>query len=160
MNGSDGTSYIARYGIIKQPIYFSVCSGPLCLRKSLIFFLNKFIHTPRDLDKDIQFTMKLFVSAPFYRSLIYDPFRKYYYRIADHEMPITKEDGTLPLFTEKFWSFIVLDENFNHLGEFKFAIKDYVPLIFPTEKGIFLIKNVDNNKMTYENLHLYKISNN
>lgn len=57
-----------------------------------------------------------FYSNPSYRSVIYDKYRKHYYRIA----LLPKKEGMGNLYNQQPTILIVLDENLDYIGEYKF----------------------------------------
>jgi len=86
---------------------------------------------------------KHFVTNPSYESIIYDKYRKVYYRIASH--PVNME-----LFKKGEWakqfSIIILDENFKWLGETLIPKYSHSSIeFFVTPKGLHLKKYVPDN---------------
>lgn len=74
-----------------------------------------------------------------YNNLIYNPFRKEYYRFYQTEMPDKKDDGTFTTAEDMKIGVFVLSKNFEPIGDYIFSNEDkfYVGHnnIIPTDKG-------------------------
>ncbi len=95
-------------------------------------YVNKIGHVPNDKLRNIAFVSDYQSEEPKYLGIYYDRFLNRYYRKVrvsrNREHP---EDG--------LWSIIVLDENFEVLGEVLIKNSDYShTLLIPTENGIYL----------------------
>lgn len=123
-------------------------------------YIDSFYTTPLAKKLDIQYTMIAYITAPFYKKIVFDKYRNLYYRIADHALPIENDNGKLPLLRNKSWSLIVLDSNFHKLNEFVFSYGDYLPDIMPIKSGLLMAKGIPNEKTKVTNslnLDLYEI---
>ncbi len=81
------------------------------------------------------------VTEPRNISIIYDPYRKYYYRIVAHGIEFEKEDGmTVNTIFDKPWSLIIMDKNFKILDEIIFDNKKFLPVAFPAADGLLIRK--------------------
>ncbi len=77
-----------------------------------------------------------------YRQIIFDSYRKLYYRLVTHPLDETINKAFIPNIDEQKFSIIVLDENFNFIKEVVFPSKSYSPFnVYVGEKGIILMKN-------------------
>lgn len=91
-----------------------------------------------------------FATHPSYSSVIYDPYRKYYYRFA--QLPLRKEEFKS---RPKRISVVILDENFNWLGETILPDHTFDHYIyFVTEEGLHI-----NRYVGQEDLATYTIYN-
>lgn len=61
-----------------------------------------------------------------YGMLLYDPYRKFYYRVAIHSQPAYQENGRKNTNRDNPWSLIILDVNLNVIGEQLFEKSRYV----------------------------------
>ena len=82
--------------------------------------------------------------APFYGNLIHDPYRNLYYRFAHPEVEL--EDGpdymSLTVHGRKKFSIIILDENYNVIGETLFPEWVYCPtVLFVHRDGLYICNN-------------------
>lgn len=117
-------------------------------------FLNDFITTPENLIFDIQHTMKLYITAPYYREVIYDRYRNLYYRVADIETDKIKENGKQQLYSDKNWSLIILNDKFNIINEIQFCNKTNLASILPVKEGLLIINSTRKDKLV---LDLYEV---
>ena len=85
--------------------------------------------------------MKYFIETPLYGSIIWDKYRKVYYRFAHSGIPYTSPDTGLPQSDEnKVTSIIILDEDFEVIGEtllqptYKYFVRDW----FLSKEGLFI----------------------
>ncbi|EPA00044.1 hypothetical protein A33Q_0212 [Indibacter alkaliphilus LW1] len=77
-----------------------------------------------------------------YRQIIFDPYRKLYYRMVTHPLEDPKNKTFIPYIDEQQFSIIVFDKDFNFKKEVLFPSKSYSPFnFFVSEKGIILMKN-------------------
>ncbi|WP_215225121.1 DUF4221 family protein [Echinicola shivajiensis] len=101
-----------------------------------------------------------FYASPHYGSLLYDPYRKVFYRFCYPKVEVENEEQALKLrrYPEGF-SIMVLDEDLNILGETLFAKGKYYPNnAFITEEGLYLsINHADNprNREDYLSFDLF-----
>lgn len=96
---------------------------------------------PRRLPKDFLSVVKKTCEMPSYGNILYDKFRRVYYRFAYPETDLENGLNYLKILHsgKKEFSIIILDEEFNILGETKFPPFTYVPHIcFINEDGLFL----------------------
>jgi hypothetical protein len=117
-------------------------------------FLNEFITTPDNLLLDIQHTMKLYITAPYYREVIYDRYRNLYYRVADIENDKIKDNGKQQLFSDKNWGLIILNDKFNIINEIQFSNKTNLAGILPVKEGLLIINSTRKDKLV---LDLYEV---
>ncbi len=83
-------------------------------------------------------------NQPSYSTIIYDPYRKCYYRIAEHPVAITEE------FYRKPFSIILLDEELNWMGEYMVPDKRHSEnRFFLTEAGLYINKFIEEHNMNY-----------
>lgn len=92
-----------------------------------------------DLFKNIQIQGKL----PHYSHLIYDKYRKVFYRFA-----LMPDDNIKPFSTNPHQSFsiVILNKNYEIIGETKFPGNTYTyQLCFVAQKGLYISENNENN---------------
>ena len=95
-------------------------------------YVNKIGHVPNDKLMNLAFVSDYQNEEPKYLKIYYDRFlNRYYRKVRVSYNREHREDG--------LWSIIVLDENFEKLGEVLIKNSDYSPwLLIPTEKGVYL----------------------
>lgn len=106
---------------------------------------------PDDSIGNIAFTMRYLVTVPRYGKVLYDPYRKIYYRVAYHASGYYSDDGTTtrrPF--DRPWSIIVLDEHFTKLGEWNFdpSVYAFSPL-YVSREGLLVPHRETDNSDTY-----------
>ncbi len=98
----------------------------------------------------------VYAERPSYSYIIYDKYRKLYYRIA--ELPIDKFDPNGGIKTTvKETSIIILDENFNYLGETRMKSMYSPRSFFITEEGLGFVKYIKNGGEDEAFFDLFKI---
>ena len=79
---------------------------------------------------------------PEYTNLIVDPYKKRYYRVTKLRMEIGKTDINIDK-----WTMIIMDENFDVIGEAVLPYSEYFPdIIIPSEKGVYIKRTPKNDK--------------
>ncbi|WP_130736099.1 DUF4221 family protein [Flavobacterium sp. J27] len=102
-----------------------------------------------------------------YISIIYDKYRKVYYRLFYQGIDIDKNDKNLSNEYDypKVMSIITLDENFNKIAEDIFPNHDFMSMYFITPDGLYmnsdnvLNQNYDEDKLTFTKLVLQNEEN-
>lgn len=98
------------------------------------------------------------VVEPRYRFLIYDPYRKYYYRIVHHTLPYEQPGGmTVNDYLDKPWSLMILNENFEILDEVIFDPKKFKPRVFPAKDGLLILNREENSSNLPVKFTLFRI---
>lgn len=114
---------------------------------------------------EINSSLKQFCTEASYGNIVYDKYRKVYYRIA---YPETQTDETKYLkdeweFGRKKFSIIILDKNFNIIGETLFPEYNYIStLMFVHPDGLYISDSHYKNPGFNENklsFRLFKLSN-
>lgn len=98
---------------------------------------------PEDRMFDMAYLKKFQFEEPKYERIYYDKYRDKYYRIVRHRSEFNNDPE---VDCEKYtWSIIVLDADFNIIGEQKFKSCEYnYQVFFPAKEGIYLLKpNLD-----------------
>ncbi|MFR0677012.1 DUF4221 family protein [Dysgonomonas mossii] len=97
--------------------------------------------------------MKNICENPNYGNLYYDPYRKVYYRVAYPEVNIDKNENFRDLwhYGRKNFSIIILDKDFNIIGETLFPDFTYIStLMFVNKDGLYIsnshYRNLDYNE--------------
>lgn len=105
-------------------------------------FIDTFEVFPTDSIGNIGFTMKYLTTAPKYGNVLYDKYRKKYYRIAFHRTEYENPDKkTVKGSLDQPWSLIILNESFKPINEFSFHPSEYAyGPIFITKEGVLLPK--------------------
>ncbi len=82
----------------------------------------------------------------YYEGLSYDPYRQVYYRLACLPVEIKDEDGNMNDIFNKPISVIILDKEFNIIGETRLADNTYrVFMFFVGKEGLFIAKTNPHN---------------
>jgi hypothetical protein len=112
---------------------------------------------PTNLDRDQRIDRYSF-TTPNYYSLVYDPYQDLYYRFFMHPLEddeYTSVQGGLPL---RIPGVIILDNQFNKVGEFTLSNRDFVSYFFVNEAGLHIASKdlylEDESKLMF---NLYKI---
>ncbi|RHJ93000.1 DUF4221 family protein [Parabacteroides bouchesdurhonensis] len=99
-----------------------------------------------------------------YGNIVYDQYRNVYYRFAYPECTTQKNTPFEYIFCRKEFSIIIIDSNFNIIGETLFPAGQYAPgLFFVNKEGLYLSENnidnenMDENKLVFRCLKLIKI---
>ncbi len=137
--------------------------------KKIILNKSKFIRKfpPETFDKlrdktESDYIYKYWIDKPSYQQLIYDKYRKLFYRIVYHEQQLK---DNLNNYNDNFtrnWSIMIFDNSFNFISEQFFEGRKYDPFyIFIIKEGLLLVYDDKykqrNGKMLYE-LFTIKIS--
>jgi len=124
--------------------------------KSEFLAKSKFFEKLEPLENPGMDTNREYVfTTPSYGAIIFDPYRKIYYRIARHGLSEIADDSE---FYDQNFSIIILDEDFQILGESFFPGKRYIPhQFFLTEEGLYLSSNNDKNPELREDVLSFKL---
>ena len=95
---------------------------------------------PEDRMFDMAYLKKYQFEEPKYDRLYYDKYRDNYYRIVKHRYKI---DNNPEFDCENHtWSIIVIDADFNIIGEQKFKNCEYnYQVFFPAKEGLYLLQS-------------------
>lgn len=103
--------------------------------------------------------LKNICEVPKYGNMLYDPYRDVYYRLAYPENELELKDNFIELYQygRKTFSIMIIDKDFNIIGETLFPDYIYVPTaMFIREEGLYIstshVKNpdFDENVLTFE----------
>lgn len=85
----------------------------------------------------------------FYKGIVYDKYRKLFYRIAVHKQVFSNQDGTINLLGDNPWSIIITDTNFKVLDEIYIPAKtlDFNSIIV-TANYLLIHRYYENNYQT------------
>jgi len=99
---------------------------------------------PLDSAHNFNYIDKYLIESCRYRSIIYDPYRDLYYRIAEKGIPYESPDGmTVRQQDDKPFSILVLDKDLNLLREQPFDPSEYlVHYIIPVPEGLLVSKRI------------------
>ncbi|MCC5946738.1 MAG: DUF4221 family protein [Bernardetiaceae bacterium] len=110
-----------------------------------------------------------YLENPAYRDIIPDKYREVYYRLAYQGLPSGTDENGNPLnftyyYKKKPASVIILDKNFNKIGETKLPKEIYAHNYFVTEEGLWFSEmqedvnpDLDEDVMTYRLFELIEI---
>lgn len=106
-------------------------------------------------EKDIKMNDAMYntVSNSSYTDIVYDKYRKLYYRFFYPGLEIKKDDDSLAIKTNHFekMSILIIDENFNKIGETFFENKFRFYSSFVSEEGLYICSNLPNEKNKNKN---------
>lgn len=96
-------------------------------------------------EHDLEYALE----TPYYGAIIYDKYRNLYYRFVSHSIPYKNHNGEINRFHMKPLSVIILDDNFNILGEIKLEENTYLDYIyFVSKEGLYISNgNPENPKL-------------
>ena len=103
---------------------------------------------------DIQATQKESIENASYGNIIYDKYRKVYYRFFQPACELNKQDNIADLMkTGKKFSIMILDKDFQVIGETLFPENTYIPVMFfVLEDGLYISDNNFQNPEFNENV--------
>ncbi|MCU0433335.1 MAG: DUF4221 domain-containing protein [Bacteroidia bacterium] len=112
---------------------------------------------PDDSTGNFAFMDRYTVEEPRYLSMDYDPYRKMYYRIVHHAQQYVSNDSiTLNQSIDKNWSLMMLDENFQVVGDVQFDPKQYLPAVLITPEGIMVMRRNESLTMPKATFTLFQ----
>lgn len=125
-------------------------------------YLEHLQYKPYDVQQDLMSRLRDSESKPRYWHLIYDKYRQVWYRFALHEYDMPKTESPQEFTkTGQPFSIIILDKNFNVIGETVFPAGQYAyRMWFVGRKGLYLsmnnVKNPihDENRLVFQCLEL------
>lgn len=125
-------------------------------------YFSKFPPTPISPDwqkKDDEYFLNYHIDKQFYSELIFDKYRKLFYRIVVHPQPLLNKKGKKNSVFTKNWSIMVFDKEFNFISEQYFKGSKYLnTYIFISRDGLIVTLddkyNVDKGGIAYQ---LFKI---
>lgn len=89
-------------------------------------------------------------TEPRYEKIIMDPYRRRYYRVIKHKMEIERTN-----INDAVWSVIIMDDDFDIIGEALFPCSEYLPdIIIPTKIGLYVKRSAKNEEEYNGNLIL------
>ncbi len=99
-------------------------------------YISNFEPYPDDKQFDMLYLREYMQKEPKYMDIIYDPWKRLYYRIVKHPF-LNSTTGSK---VERFWSVIITDDRLNTIGECKLSIQYDSNVFIPTPFGILLMK--------------------
>lgn len=109
---------------------------------------------------DFNETLKSICENPNYGNLLYDKFRDVYYRVCYPKTKIDKNENYMELwdFGRKVFSIMILDNNFNIIGETIFPEYTYNSnLMFIDDEGLYISENHYKNPNYDENKLIFRL---
>lgn len=86
-----------------------------------------------------EYKVNFIATSGIYQNILYDPYKKIFYRIVVHPQPLQNADGTYNRQGDNDWSVLVLDENLSVLTEKFFSGKKYNwSALIVTPKGLMI----------------------
>ena len=124
-------------------------------------FKSKYVDEYKPMTKSLQFLNDFDITGTYNELILYDKHNNLYYLFISLGIDkIDSKSGLKSKFTEKPFSLLVLDSNFNKLYEKKFSGGNYlVRNSFVTKKGLYLFKNNPENSDFEENLYKFDVFN-
>lgn len=161
----DGTHFVYSFSYMEDIIVASVDHKDIRYFKAKSKYIDKINDPNEKRPSDMFIAAKRMCEAPFYGDLYYDPYRKVYYRIAYPETEMEKNEGKtyIEIWTtgRKRFSIIILDEEFNVIGETLFPDYIYQSMsMFVEEDGLYIRSNhfknpdYDEDKLVFDCLEL------
>lgn len=99
--------------------------------------INKFNSIPDEKNSNTSYCRTFIGEEPKYVSIIEDPYRNCYYRVAKFRFKLGETD-----IKQAKWSIIVMNNSFDIIGEVILNYSDYMPdIIIPSRKGIYIKKS-------------------
>lgn len=99
-------------------------------------YISNFNPYPDDKQFDMLYLREYKQKEPKYMEIIYDPWKKMYYRTVKHPYLNISTGSEV----NRFWSVIVTDDKLKTIGECKFSIQYDSNVFIPTPFGILLMK--------------------
>ena len=101
--------------------------------------------------KDVDQKLQILANTSQYHQVIYDPYRKLYYRFFSPFLPEKDEEGLYNSFIDKRYILMVFDQNFNLIGEYPLPKRKFSHYFaFVGKKGLYLPHIAINYTFDYE----------
>jgi hypothetical protein len=114
-----------------------VVFDPMNFETTLINAKSAYIETIEPY-KENQDDAEYFISQPHYGEILYDKYRKVYYRLA-YQPNLSGIRNNDPDASSKFCSVIILSEKFDRLGEFQLPKHEFLTnMIFVSKEGLYI----------------------
>lgn len=148
-----------------ENIYITSNNNNLESKKVIKSQYIKDITPPLHRPIDIQEGIRKMSEIPLYGNLIHDPYRNVYYRIAYPKTEIDKKENGAEIwqFGRKLFSIIILDHQFNIIGETLLPEYTYIStLMFIREDGLYICDshyknpNFEENTLSFRRFELYQ----
>jgi len=112
---------------------------------------------PKKEKADDQFKMDHLTQIPYYEGLLYDPYRKFYYRFFFKEISLKNADGTYNEFSDKEEFLMIIDSSFNVIEEVRLEKNKYnTSCSYVVQDGLIISTAHYKNKDDYgKNLSFY-----
>lgn len=95
-----------------------------------------------DRDAAMQEFVNHYISTAWFQQLVYDPYRKVYYRFAKERQELRKADGEKKTAYDADWKVFVLDSYLNPVGEYALDAVRFNPMFsFVSEEGLIIYDN-------------------
>jgi hypothetical protein len=151
----DGSSFVYSFNFEENIIIASTDHKEIQRIRVKSKYIDKINNPHEKRPSDGMLGAKRMCEAPFYGNLIYDKYRKVYYRIAYPETEMEMGENYIELWKagRKRFSIIILDEHFNIIGETLFP--DYIyksKVMFVEKDGLFICNSHEKNPNFRENL--------
>jgi hypothetical protein len=105
---------------------------------------------------------EFYITSNSYKSILWDKWRKVYYRFAERGVELFDDEGLRRDWTDKKLSVIIIDEEFNVVGESEIPSNTYfIADSFVTKDGLHISTNHEKNPALQEDyfkFHVFKLS--
>lgn len=116
--------------------------------------------TPMNIEDPIGLQyLEYFIEQDFFSEILYDKYRKVYYRIIKKGMNFTKSNGENQIWENKPSILLVLDEGFNQIAKYNLEPynKFYVRDIFVGREGLYISNNHPENTNINEDFAIFSL---
>ena len=117
------------------------------------------VSLPDNVSPDMQTAVRKMCELPFYGNIIYDKYRKVYYRIVYPQTEYNNVENFVDMwqFGRSLFSIMILDEDFNAVGETLFPENEFrSDLMFVLEDGLYISSSHYKNPIYDEDRLVFK----
>lgn len=150
----DGKKFIYSFHFDANIYVASLSHDSICKITVKSRYIDDVVIPDENSNSSVKQMLKLMCESPNYGNLIYDKYRHVYYRVAYPKTEIELDENYMDIwqYGRKEFSVIILDENFNIVGETLFPEYAYnSTLIFVKEDGLYISESNVMNPTFNEN---------
>ncbi|WP_175574428.1 DUF4221 family protein [Algoriphagus marinus] len=103
---------------------------------------ERFTNEGIDRNGDMQQFVNHYISSAWFQQLMYDPYRKVYYRFGKESQELRRSDGEKNTAFDAEWRIFILDKELDQIGTYALDANRFNPLFsFVSEEGLFIYDN-------------------
>ena len=140
-------------------LYITSLDGKVMDSRNLKSMYVDHVSLPERVSSDLQLAVKNMCELPFYGNIIFDKYRKVYYRIVYPRMKYERDENFVDMWQSGrgMFSIMILDENLNLIGETLLPEDTYrSDLMFVLADGLYISSSYYKNPMYDEDRLVFK----